>query len=71
MGVRVETMERQRADQHNALAEQLRADAQREAAQRGKLSEQLRTAAQRETELARMTASLEGALRSRSARHMG
>jgi rmuC family protein len=68
MGVRVETMERQRANQHNALAEQLRADAQREAAQRGELSEQLRTAAQRETELARMTASLEGALRSRSAR---
>lgn len=68
MGVRVETMERQRADQHNALAEQLRADAQRGAAQHGKLSEQLRTAAQRETELAQMTASLEGALRSRSAR---
>ena len=56
MGVRVEPLERQRAD------------AQREAAQRGELSEQLRTAAQRETELARMTASLEGALRSRSAR---
>lgn len=68
MGVRVETMERQRADQHNALAEQLRADAQREAAQRGELSEQLRATAQRETDLAQMTASLEGALRSRSAR---
>ncbi len=68
MGVRVETMERQRADQHNALANQLRSDAQREASQHGELSEQLRAAAQRETELVRMTASLESALRSRSAR---
>ena len=41
---------------------------QERARQHGALAEQLREAAQREAELARTTASLEGALRSRSAR---
>ena len=50
VGARVETMEKQRAAQHAALAEQLR------------------SAALTERELARATAGLEGALRSRSAR---
>ncbi|MBO3725177.1 DNA recombination protein RmuC [Actinomyces bowdenii] len=50
VGARVETMERQRAAQHAALAEQLR------------------STALAERELARTTSSLEGALRSRSAR---
>ena len=49
---RVESLEKQRAEQHAALAEQLRATALRE------------------QDLARSTASLEGALRSRSARGM-
>ena len=50
VGARVESLEKQRAEQHAALAEQLRATALRE------------------QDLARSTASLEGALRSRSAR---
>ena len=52
VGARVESLEKQRAEQHAALAEQLRATALRE------------------QDLARSTASLEGALRSRSARGM-
>ena len=52
VGNRVESLEKQRAEQHAALAEQLRATALRE------------------QDLARSTASLEGALRSRSARGM-
>ena len=52
VGARVESLEKQRAEQHAALAEQLRATALRE------------------RDLARSTASLEGALRSRSARGM-
>lgn len=52
VGARVESLEKQRAEQHTALAEQLRATALRE------------------QDLARSTASLEGALRSRSARGM-
>ena len=52
VGTRVESLEKQRAEQHAALAEQLRATALRE------------------QDLARSTASLEGALRSRSARGM-
>ena len=52
VGARVESLEKQRAEQHAALAEQLR------------------TTALREQDLARSTASLEGALRSRSARGM-
>ena len=52
VGARVESLEKQRAEQHAALAEQLRATALRE------------------RNLARSTASLEGALRSRSARGM-
>jgi len=52
LGARVESLEKQRAEQHAALAEQLRATALRE------------------QDLARSTASLEGALRSRSARGM-
>ena len=52
VGARVESLEKQRAEQHAALAEQLRATAMRE------------------QDLARSTASLEGALRSRSARGM-
>ena len=52
VGARVESLEQQRAEQHAALAEQLRATALRE------------------RDLARSTASLEGALRSRSARGM-
>ena len=52
VGARVESLEKQRAEQHAALAEQLRATARRE------------------QDLARSTASLEGALRSRSARGM-
>ena len=52
VGGRVESLEKQRAEQHAALAEQLRATALRE------------------RDLARSTASLEGALRSRSARGM-
>ena len=47
VGARVESLEKQRAEQHAALAEQLRATALRE------------------RDLARSTASLEGALRSR------
>lgn len=50
VGARVESLEKQRAEQHAALAEQLRATALRE------------------QDLARSTSSLEGALRSRSAR---
>ena len=52
VGARVESLEKQRAEQHAALAEQLRATALRE------------------QDLARSTSSLEGALRSRSARGM-
>lgn len=52
VGARVESLEKQRAEQHAALAEQLRATALRE------------------QDLARSTACLEGALRSRSARGM-
>ena len=52
VGARGESLEKQRAEQHAALAEQLRATALRE------------------QDLARSTASLEGALRSRSARGM-
>ena len=52
VGARVESLEKQRAEQHAALAEHLRATALRE------------------QDLARSTASLEGALRSRSARGM-
>ena len=52
VGARVESLEKQRAEQPAALAEQLRATALRE------------------QDLARSTASLEGALRSRSARGM-
>ena len=52
VGARVESLEKQRAEQHAALAEQLRATALRE------------------QDLARSTDSLEGALRSRSARGM-
>ncbi|TFH50833.1 DNA recombination protein RmuC [Actinomyces viscosus] len=52
VGSRVESLEKQRAEQHAALAEQLRATALRE------------------QDLARSAASLEGALRSRSARGM-
>ncbi|MEG8106053.1 MULTISPECIES: DNA recombination protein RmuC [Actinomyces] len=52
VGARVESLEKQRAEQHAALAEQLR------------------DTALREQDLARSTASLEGALRSRSARGM-
>ena len=52
VGARVESLEKQRAEQHAVLAEQLRATALRE------------------QDLARSTASLEGALRSRSARGM-
>mgnify|MGYP000879728373 FL=1 len=52
VGARVESLEKQRAEQHAALAEQLR------------------VTALREQDLARSTASLEGALRSRSARGM-
>ena len=52
VGARVEALEKQRAEQHAALAEHLRATALRE------------------QDLARSTASLEGALRSRSARGM-
>ena len=52
VGARVESLEKQRAEQHAALAEQLRATALRE------------------QDLARSTASLEWALRSRSARGM-
>ena len=52
VGARVESLEKQRAEQHAALAEQLRATALRE------------------QDLVRSTASLEGALRSRSARGM-
>ena len=52
VGARVESLGKQRAEQHAALAEQLRATALRE------------------QDLARSTASLEGALRSRSARGM-
>ena len=52
VAARVESLEKQRAEQHAALAEQLRATALRE------------------QDLARSTASLEGALRSRSARGM-
>ena len=52
VGARVESLEKQRAEQHAALAEQLRATALRE------------------QDLARSTASLEGALRSRSVRGM-
>ena len=59
VGARVESLEKQRAEQHAALAEQHAA-----------LAEQLRATALREQDLARSTASLEGALRSRSARGM-